>query len=280
MGIIDFILNLAGLLLWLNWWAEQVDPVTKRKPATLVGTLRRPDSRSRNWQLPSAIAGLLLLRALFYWQIGSTAHWSAKLNCGALILSFPIPDNSWTACGRMLLFSVLSFGLTLAFFYLCLLLLSILNGPEPFRTFIRSQLGRVDAWSTGMKLVFPFIVASASWWILSWMFQAMQILPAPASEAKRLGEAVVVGSGSYLAWQYVAIGLLALHLLNSYIYFGKHPFWNFVNAEAQTLLAPMRKLPLRVGKVDFAMFLGIILVFLVAKGAGDALTWLCRRLGV
>ncbi len=26
MGIVDFILNLAGLLLWLNWRAEKADP--------------------------------------------------------------------------------------------------------------------------------------------------------------------------------------------------------------------------------------------------------------
>ena len=41
MGLIDFILNLAGLLLWLNWRAAKADPLGKPAPATLIGTLRR-----------------------------------------------------------------------------------------------------------------------------------------------------------------------------------------------------------------------------------------------
>ena len=40
MGIVDFILNLAGLLLWLNWRSNRFDPLVKRLPATLMGTLR------------------------------------------------------------------------------------------------------------------------------------------------------------------------------------------------------------------------------------------------
>ena len=53
-------------------------------------------------------------------------------------------------------------------------------------------------------------------------------------------------------WKYFIVGILLLHLLNSYVYFGNHPFWNFVNATARNLLYPLRWLPLRVGKVDFA----------------------------
>ena len=41
MGFVDFILNLAGLLLWINWRAAMFDPLGKRTPATLIGTLRR-----------------------------------------------------------------------------------------------------------------------------------------------------------------------------------------------------------------------------------------------
>ena len=40
MGTVDFILNLAGLLLWLNWRSNRFDPLVRRSPATLMGTLR------------------------------------------------------------------------------------------------------------------------------------------------------------------------------------------------------------------------------------------------
>ena len=52
MGIIDFILNLAGLLLWLNWRSNRFDPLVKRMPATLMGTLRpAAPKRLRRWHL-------------------------------------------------------------------------------------------------------------------------------------------------------------------------------------------------------------------------------------
>ena len=71
MSLIDFILNLAALLLWFNWWAARVDPLAAATPSTLAGTLRRAGKSSGSrWHWPAGIAGLLLTRALFYWLIG------------------------------------------------------------------------------------------------------------------------------------------------------------------------------------------------------------------
>ena len=41
MTLIDFILNLAALLLWFNWRAARIDPLATATPSTLAGTLRR-----------------------------------------------------------------------------------------------------------------------------------------------------------------------------------------------------------------------------------------------
>jgi uncharacterized protein YggT (Ycf19 family) len=51
-----------------------------------------------------------------------------------------------------------------------------------------------------------------------------------------------------------------------------------VNAEAQTLLSPLRAVPLRAGKVDFAPVVGIVLVFLAAELAGSGLVSLYGKL--
>ncbi len=128
MALIDFILNLAGLLLWLTWRSARFDPLVKRTPATLIGTLRRAEPRRlRRWHLLAALGGLLLLRAGFYWQIGSALHpvWTGTLDLGVIPLSFRSDSFS-----RMVLYSIFSFALTLGVFYLWLLLLSILAGPE------------------------------------------------------------------------------------------------------------------------------------------------------
>ena len=180
----------------------------------------------------------------------------------------------------MILFSCSSFGLMLGVFYLWLLLLSILAGPEPlpFHRLVRMPLGGVDRWARGVKFLLPLMVTASFWWLASWLLAWLQVIPEPVSPAHRIEESLVIGLGSYLAWKYLIGVLLVLHLLNSYIYFGKHPFWGYVNAEARTLLSPLRAVPLRLGKVDFAPVVGIALVFLAAELAGRGLVLLYGRL--
>jgi uncharacterized protein YggT (Ycf19 family) len=277
MALIDFILNLAGLLLWLNWRSVRFDPLGRRTPATLIGTLRRAEPRRlRRWHLLAALGGLLLLRAVLYWQIGAGVGWAAgKLNLGIIELSFR--SDSF---GRILLFSIFSFGLTLGVLYLWLLLLSILAGPErlPFHRLVRMPLGGMDRWARGVKFLLPLMVTATFWWLASWLLAWLQVIPPLVSPVHRIEESLVIGLGSYLAWKYLIGVLLVLHLLNSYIYFGKHPFWAYVNAEAQTLLSPLRLVPLQAGKADFAPVVGIMLVFLAAELAGRGLFFLYGRL--
>jgi uncharacterized protein YggT (Ycf19 family) len=275
VGIIDFILNLAGLLLWLNWRSLRFDPLGQRTPATLIGTLRRAEPRRlRRWHLPAALGGLLFLRAVLYWQIGSGVGWAAgKLNLGVIELSFRSDHFR-----HILLFSFFSFGLTLGVFYLWLLLFSILDGPEPIHRLVRMQLGPIDRWPRWLKLSMPLVLASLLWWLASWVLAWLAIVPPPVSAAHRIEESLIIGLGSYLAWKYAAGTLLVLHLVNSYIYFGKHSFWYYVTAEAQTLLRPLRALPLRAGKADFAPVVGIVLVFLFAELAERGLAALYARL--
>jgi len=275
MGIINFILNLAGLLLWLNWRSLRFDPLGKRTPATLIGTLRRAEpQRLRRWHLPAALGGLLFLRAVLYWQIGSETGWVAgKMNLGIIELSFR--SDSF---GPILLFSIFSFGLTLGVFYLWLLLFSLLAGPEPFHRLVRMQLGPIDRWSPGIKAFLPLGLMALLWWLVSWVLAWLAIVPPPVSAAHRVEESLVIGLASYLAWKYVAGALLVLYLLNSYIYFGRHPFWNYVAAEAQTLLRPLRAVPLRAGKADFTPVVGMTLVFLFAELAERGLAALYLRL--
>jgi uncharacterized protein YggT (Ycf19 family) len=231
--------------------------------------------------LLAALGGLLLLRAGIYWQIGSAANWAGKLDLGITALSFSSNlSGPMLSFLRMLLFSIFSFGLMLGVFYLWLLLLSILAGPQPlpFHRLVRMPLGGMDRWTRGVKFLLPLMVTATLWWLASWLLVWLQVIPPLVSPAHRIEESLVIGLGSYLAWKYLIGALLVLHLLNSYIYFGKHPFWAYVNAEAQTLLSPLRAVPLRAGKVDFAPVVGIVLVFLAAELAGRGLVLLYGKL--
>ena len=277
MGLIDFILNLAGLLLWLNWRAAKADPLGRPVPATLIGTLRRAEpANASRWHLPAVLGGLLLLRALFYWQIGSALKpvWAGTLDLGVIAPSF-VSSSFW----RILLFSIFSFARMFGIFYLWLVLLSILDGPMPTHRLVKMQLGKVDGWPRWIKFLLPLAVIALVWGLASWPFAWLHPKPA-MSAAHRIEESLVIALGSYLVWKFLIAALLTLHLLNSYIYFGKNPFWNYVNATAKKLLRPLEKIPLRTGRADFTPVVGIALVFLLAELAGRALVFIYGRLSL
>jgi uncharacterized protein YggT (Ycf19 family) len=278
MGYVDFILNLAGLLLWIKWRSLPFDPFNKRTPATLVGTLRRAaPSRFRRWHLLVVITLLLLGRAGLYWLLGPALHWTGRLDLGILTLWFRTD-----LFGRMLAFSVCSFALALEIFYLWLLLLSLLNEKTtvagPVHQLVRMPLGGIDGWPRWAKIISPFAVTALIWWLATWPLAGLAIIPLPVSAAHRIESSLILGLGSYVVWKFLAAALLVLRLLNTYIYFGRHPFWNYVDNSAQALLAPLKKIPLRLGKADFAPVVGIALVFFAAEGAERILIYLCARL--
>ncbi len=140
------------------------------------------------------------------------------------------------------------------------------------------QLGPIDRLPRGVKFFCRSLLGAPLWWLASWLLAWLAIVPQPVSALHRIEESLVIGLGSYLAWKFAAGALLVLYLLNSYIYFGRYPIWNYIASEAQTLLRPLRAVPLRAGKVDFAPVLGIALVFLLAELAERGLAALYLRL--
>jgi len=136
----------------------------------------------------------------------------------------------------------------------------------------------VDAWPRKVKWILPAVIIMLLWLPASALFAWMKLTPQPLSIAHWLEQAAIIALGGYLTWKFIIAALLALHLLNSYIYFGKHPFWNYVDVLAQKILWPLKRVPLRVGKINFAPVLGIALVFAFAEGAGVALGWIYEKL--
>src|SRR5437764_9222675 len=153
MALIDLILNLACVLLWLNARSLRFDPLVKTSAASLAGTLRRAErSRLRAWHFLGMVALLLFGRAVFYGQLGPAIHWTPNLRLGAIVISFRSD-----MFGRMLLFSVLSFALTLGVFYLWCLFLSLVNSravePDFLQRLVALHLGRVNGWPWAIRLV-------------------------------------------------------------------------------------------------------------------------------
>lgn len=278
MALIDFTLNVACLLLWLNWRFIPFDPLGKGSPTTLAGTLRRTvPQQLKRWHFLLALAALLYFRALLYWQVGAAVGWTPNLRLGAIAIAF---RSDFVGC--MLLFSIFSFVVTLAVFYFGLLFLSSVNGSEPdvdqWQRLGRLHLGRIDRWPWPIKLVLPLLVVSLLWLVVNPILARLNIVPPALSATHRLEQAVVIGLGAYLSWKYLIGGLLALYLLNTYVFLGQQTFWTFVGVIGRKLLIPLRWLPLRLGKADFAPLAEVVLVFLAATFAERELTILYQRL--
>jgi uncharacterized protein YggT (Ycf19 family) len=270
MGIVDLILNIAGLLLWLNWRSIRFDPLNKRLPSTLMGTLRPASpSNLRRWHFLILIVGLLFLRAVIYrWLGAATGTTTCYLDFGATSPGFR-HDNFIQAMA----FSFFSFARALGILYIGLLFFSILAGPQPISGLIKIPLGRVSDWPRWLKILLPFVTTAIFWWSASWILEKLppQLATSPA---QKFQGAMVVGLSSYLVWKIPACGTLALYLLSSYIYFGRHPIWNYIDVTAQTLLRPIKSIPLRVGRVDFAPVLAMAVLFFLFEAAERALVWM------
>ena len=180
MGLIDFILNLAGVLLWLSWRSIRFDPLVKTTPATLVGTLRRAEPRRlKGWHLLAGLAVLLVLRGVLYQQIGPEADWTPKLNLFLVVLAFR--GNLFL---QALLFSVLSFGRMLIICYFWLLALAVINGrnsaPDPVLKLMRPPPGPVGRWPWPVQVLLPLLLVTGLWMALHPLLVQLGIGPGAA----------------------------------------------------------------------------------------------------
>lgn len=263
MGLIDFILNLAGVLLWLGWRSIRLDPLVKAPPATLIGTLRRAEpSRLKGWQLLVGLAALLLLRGVLYQQIGPEAEWTPRLNLFLVVLAFR--GNLFLPA---LLFSVLSFLRVLIICYFWLLALAVINGRatggDPLLKLVRLQLGPAGRWPRVVQVLLPLVLVAGFWMALHPLLVKLEIAGQVRSMVHLAEQGLLVGAALYLTLQYLLPVFLLLHMISSYVYLGGNPVWEFVNTTARNILAPLRGLPLRVARIDFAPVVGVVLILLL-----------------
>ena len=263
MGLIDSILNLAGVLLWLSWRSIRFDPLVKTTPATLVGTLRRAEpQRLKGWQLLTGLAALLVLRAVLYQQIGPEVDWEPKLN-----LFFVVPPFRSHRFVATMLFSVLSFARVFIVCYFWLLVVAMINrrnsAPDPLLKMLRLHLGPPARWPWLVQLLLPLLLITGLWVALHPLLAHLDIASRVRSNAHLVEQGLLIGTALYLSLQYVLPVFLFLHLIASYVYLGSSPLWDFVGATARNLLTPLRRLPLRIARFDFAPLAGVILIFSV-----------------
>jgi uncharacterized protein YggT (Ycf19 family) len=268
MSLINFILDIAGLLLWLSWRSIWFDPLRRATPATLVGTVRRAEPpRLKRWHFLAGLFALLFIRTIFYVQIGPAVNWTPKLDLVVVTLAFPLVLRGHVFLLSALLFSVLSFFSVWIIVHFWLIALAIINGPaskpDPFQKLILLHLGRIARWPLVAQALLPGLLTAVVWIGFHPLLARAGVVDPTPSMAHLLGQGALVGTVLYLSLKSLLPAFLFLHLVASYVYLGSSPLWDFINHTARRLLVPLNRLPLRWGKVDFAPLVGIVLILLL-----------------
>jgi hypothetical protein len=277
MGLIDVILNVVCVLLWINWRSLGLAATSRSSALTLISTLKKAEpARAKRWLPLLLIPTLLVIRAFFYWDVGSALNWVPNLELGVVSLSFRSDYF-----GRILLFSFLSFSVVWVGFYAWLLLMSLINRnvptDEPFQRLVRLHLGWMERWPVTLRLLLPMLFSGAAWGLGCPFLVHLGLVPSPVSASHIWQQAFLVGLSSYLAWKLLLLLLCLLYLVNSYVYLGNSSFWQFINLTGANLLRPLRRF-VCVGKVDLSPVLGILVVLLAAHWAGFWLPYLYQQL--
>ena len=207
------------------------DPLGKRKPATLIGTLRRAEPRSacgagicwRCW------AGCCCCGRCSTGKLARRRLGAGKLNLGVIVLSFPQRSTSW----RMLLFSVFSFGLMLGrVLSLAVAALHLGRTGCRFTVWCGCSWEGLIVWPRWVKFLLPLAVIGPGV-----VAGELAVGVAGHRATAGFGHASHRRIAGHRPGQLSGLEICrrrrcwSLHLLNSYIYFGKYPFWNYVNAK-------------------------------------------------
>jgi len=262
MSLIDWILNLAGLFLWVDWrsgtLAKQPQPVV-----SLASAVRPAEQRIGTGR--GSLAGLLailLVRPCFYYTIGSKLMWTPKLD----LFSLSLPWRS-DLLDRMYLYSTISFLLAFGFLYSTLFLLSGINravpDSDPIQRFIRLQLGWLERIPWFLKFFLPSVAAFLCWSCAAPIFGWLDLLPDAWPQRAIWGEALAFAVAAVLSWKWTLLFLLFLHLLNFYVYLGTHPIWNYIGMTSRRLLKPLSFLTL--ARIDLAPVAGAALVLFLSE---------------
>ena len=158
MDYLDAILNLVVVGLWLLWSSGRTPDSVAR-------------SRTTSHLYLGALVAVVVVRALFYWQIGSAINWVFQLTLGPTSIAFRSHDLA-----LMFFFSILGALRVIVVFLVVTLAIGVLGAPVP----IREQPGLIwmsvcplrpggRGWVAGViSLLLNGAMWPPVWWLLRW----------------------------------------------------------------------------------------------------------------
>ena len=127
---------------------------------------------------------------------------------------------------------------------------------------VQLLVGPLESWPALFRASLP-VVAAPLWFIFCAALESAQIIPGQESWKIVFHESLVVGLCAYLPWCHLLAGLVFIYFLNSYIYMGPSPLWNYLHTITRKALTPLYLLPLQISKIDFTPVAAMAIIFLI-----------------
>ncbi len=277
---INLLLNLAGLGLWIGAFVFSRAAGRLSRPLTLLSTLR-PETSAAHGRLVllGSLTAMLVLRAAAYWNFSTTGSRLPSVDFGILSISFR--SDLFT---DMLAYSIGSFLVFLYLYYLWMLGISLCcrsSGPvDSIENFVKQQFRFLASWHVGWK-VFASLSAGAGLWLAvgsALLVFGIGEIPREWSVPTLLLQSPFVAASFGCSFLLVMAVVLALHLINSYVYFGEHAVWPFIDRTAKVYLSPLRRFPLMLGRFDFSPILGILAFWFLNRIGDRSIRWVWEQL--
>jgi uncharacterized protein YggT (Ycf19 family) len=168
-------------------------------------------------------------------------------------------------------------------FYFWMLCLNFVSQPvaEPqkFQKWIQLQLGPPGRWPPLVQAIALLAGVTALWAachpLLTWIGALVRL----RSPAHLIEQGLLLTLSLLLTLKFLIPAFLFAHLVHSYIYLGAHPIWEYVGMTSRRFLAPLARVPLRAGRVDFAPLVGIVLILLLLHALPNAVLSVATRSG-
>jgi hypothetical protein len=263
MSFVNFLLDLAAVVLWLSF--RGVGGAPSRPAGTLLGNLRPVEpEQKRSWYALLGLAAILLLRPLFLSPIAGSVDATPSWSPGPVVLVFR--SDSWM---RLYLYSGVTFFWTWLIFFAHAVLLGVcirgLSELKGLQDLVVSMVGPIGRWPWYVSLPIPMLLGAVGWFGMSRLFFELGVMPQSKADWHIALQCLSIGLSVWIPCRWVIAGVLLYRMLYGYVYLGEHPVWGFLDVVGRRLQTPISWIPLRLGQMDF----GALLAAAIFWGGGE-----------
>jgi uncharacterized protein YggT (Ycf19 family) len=251
MHIIDFMLNLAAWILWVNAWMQKHHSRVLQQPITLLATLKTSRREIREiWFYLGGCMGVLLIKALLLHYLGSPLNAAVSVDFMHVLVFFQ--TGSLVSMGLMALTSFLKFAFLAYLWVWFLWNLSREGVAEPIIGNLEMALGFLPGRHVLIQVTVLMLLGIGGWIGLGLMFGWVGILPSNVGMSQLIWQAIWISASAWLSLFWLILVLMILYLIHSYVYLGNWEGWVWVEGMGERLLEPFEMLPLQWARIDLS----------------------------